>query len=945
LVYNEWSGAVISNQTPSQQGAVSQAVFTPAYFRYWGKAGAEAGGAVLFHLLPFHCLDVAAVGQALLAANAPLARHLSRLTGLDGPLLRQWMPFFLALHDLGKFADAFQNLRPDLLQRLQGRRSGRAYGERHDTLGYLLWREHLKGVCQGLGVLPASSGSARRRAAAGGVDFWLRAVTGHHGQPPKGTPILLRDHFEEPGDLQAATAFVTDLNALLLEDAGQLPALDTASMERASWWLAGLTVLCDWLGSSREPHTYVQMPQALSDYWPKSLDWARGVVERVGLPPPESVTQFKLADCLPGKPTAAVTPTPLQAAVEAIALGEGPQLFILEDVTGAGKTEAALLLAHRLMRNGQGEGLYFGLPTMATSNAMYERLGGVYRRLFSADSHPSLVLAHSARALSDAFRMARVDEPDYGDHTQPAGAHCNAWLADNRKKALLADAGVGTVDQALLAVLPARHQSLRLLGLLGKVLIVDEVHACDAYMNELLCGLLRAHASAGGSAILLSATLPAVQRRTLIESFAQGTGGVMAAPVEETGNEIYPLLTQFTGLGVVRQPVATPERVRRRVGVEALESEQAVCDQIVRAAEAGRCVCWIRNTVADARNAWQSLRDRLPEKALELFHARFAMDDRLAIEKRVVESFGPTSGPHQRRGRVLVATQVVEQSLDLDFDLLVSDLAPVDLIIQRAGRLCRHPRDKDGRRVDGPDERGEPLLCLLAPPWTDEPHARWLRDTLPGTAAVYRDQDGLLWQSLHLLREKGGFRMPEDARELIEGVYGEEALAAVPDALQAATLAGEGARLAEGGQAQLNLLKIDRGYQREESNIWWDEAVTPTRLGEPTITLYLARWQDGHLVPWKGEGVIGWMRSAVSVRQALVKEAGNYSDIPDATIKAARESLPAKGRWGVLLPLLEREGGLWQAWAKNGRGEEVALYYDPRTGLTTEREMQVPKEE
>ena len=552
----------------SRGSAASAAEAVTPYYRYWGKAGAEGEGPASVHLLPYHCLDVAAAGQALLEINPRLAEYLARLTGLDVAGLRRWAPFFLALHDIGKFADAFQNLRPDLRTRLLGRAGGRPYSERHDTLGYLLWRESLKAACRDLGLLPPADTGSRRRQRADGVDYWLRAVTGHHGRPPASRDMLLRDYFQVPDDVDAAGAFVADLRSLLLPDAGPVPALELPRMERASWWLAGFTVLCDWLGSGREPQHYEADVRPLDDYWAEARPWAADLVRQKGLMPATVSEHFRLSDCLPDVPAATVTPTPLQAAVEAVEIGNSPRLFILEDVTGAGKTEAALLLSHRLMQAGEGGGLYFGLPTMATSNAMYERLAAVYRRLFAADSAPSLVLAHSARALSEPFRLSRVDEPDYGDRAMPAGAECAAWLADNRKKALLTHVGVGTLDQALLAVLPSYHQSLRLLGLLGKVLIVDEVHACDAYMNGLLCGLLEAHAAAGGSAVLLSATLPAGQRRALVEAFANGLGEPASPPAGAgetlTGQAPYPLLTHFDGSRVDTKAVATPERVRRR---------------------------------------------------------------------------------------------------------------------------------------------------------------------------------------------------------------------------------------------------------------------------------------------------------------------------------------------------------------------------------------------
>jgi hypothetical protein len=255
-------------------------------------------------------------------------------------------------------------------------------------------------------------------------------------------------------------------------------------------------------------------------------------------------------------------PRPLQRCAETSVLPEGAALFVIEDVTGAGKTEAALVLAHRLVVAGRGQGLYFALPTMATANAMYDRLGEAYGRLFAADARPSLVLAHGRRALNPRF-ADRILEPvaDASESTdedaanQPAGAQRAAWIADDRRKAFLAQVGVGTLDQALLAVLPTRHAMLRLLGLTQRVLVVDEAHAYDAYMGEELKRLLQFHAALGGSAIVLSATLTARHRADLAASFSTGlqlTADKRDAPTA------YPLAT-----AVSRRQRPTACRLRR----------------------------------------------------------------------------------------------------------------------------------------------------------------------------------------------------------------------------------------------------------------------------------------------------------------------------------------------------------------------------------------------
>lgn len=894
-------------------------------FHYWGKAGEEEKA---YHLLAYHCLDVAACGVTLLRLIPPWRGLLEKITGLSGKMLEDCVFFYLALHDLGKFATGFQNLRPDLLRRLQQRESDKGYIERHDTLGWLLWRHRLRQCfC-----------TSKRRRSCGSpcseVDTWMQAVTGHHGEPP-GEPLRVLEDAFDPGDFDTAATFVQALLSLAGLEA--FPRPDKALSKTGSWWVAGLAVLADWLGSSRNFFPYHGEPVPLDDYWQKALNQAEQAVLATELLARPASSRFSLTDCF-AEPPVTFDPTPLQAWAQDVTITPGPALFILEDVTGAGKTEAALLLAWRLLRANDGTGIYFGLPTMATANGMYQRLGGgkppVYTRLFENDPPPSLALAHGRAELVEAFReslLPRItNEADYGDGTQPAGARCNAWLADNRKKALLAEVGVGTIDQALLAILASRHQSLRLLGLLGKVLIVDEVHACDAYMNRLLEQLLQAHARAGGSAILLSATLPHDQKRRLTTAFTRGSG---FDPPTLKPTDHYPLATGFKDGQIRQQAMGTRPAVARQVEVRFVEQEQDIEVLLQQVVESGRCACWICNTVDDARRRYEQLRTTHSDGSIELFHARFTQHDRLRIEQRVLDRFSKDSGPEQRRGRILIATQVVEQSLDLDFDVLVSDLAPIDLLIQRAGRLCRHSRDICGRRIDGPDQRGTPVLTLLAPPWTDAPKTRWLRDRLPGTAAVYRDEDGRLWLAMKLLRENGGFAMPADARHLVEGVYDADPFTDIPEGLQQKALDAEGAVKAQRSIAELKVLNLEDGYRREGP--WLDEDIAPTRLGEPTTTLWLARREDDRLLPLHSDDPhdpLAWQLSSLRVRQSLIAHESAPDGLGATAWEAQKAVLPGKGRWGVVVTL-EQQEGLLSGHALGPENEPRLLQYSEQTGL------------
>jgi CRISPR-associated endonuclease/helicase Cas3 len=241
-------------------------------------------------------------------------------------------------------------------------------------------------------------------------------------------------------------------------------------------------------------------------------------------------------------------PTPIQSWAETVEFPTVPFVVFVEDATGGGKTEAALILAHRLLAAERARGLYLALPTMATANAMHERLAACYRRLFADSETPSLALAHGSARLHKGFRAsfegvadpgrAFEREEDTETERDSSGAACAAWLADDRRKTFLADVGVGTIDQVFLAVLPAKYQSLRLLGLSERVLIVDEAHAYDAYMGRELQRLLEFQAALGGSVIVLSATLPRAVPQDLANAFVRGLG----APKRELKSDGYPVV-------------------------------------------------------------------------------------------------------------------------------------------------------------------------------------------------------------------------------------------------------------------------------------------------------------------------------------------------------------------------------------------------------------------
>ncbi len=894
-------------------------------FRYWGKADPAYLGEPKWHPLVYHCLDVAACGRALLESQPGWLATLVRLSGLPNKQVREWLVFLLAIHDIGKHGDGFQSRCPDWMEKLQGRKSNVPQNVRHDTLGYELARAHL----------PDWLGRPDLAQRGGGLlRPWLAAVTGHHGKPPRndqGNALTLRNQFP-PSVLADAKGFVGEVASLLLADGCSLPEAarcDGEAYKRASWSLAGLAVAADWLGSNTQWFHYHKPDMSLAEYWNQvALPGAQKAVQESGLSSPAVAPFTGIRNLFE------IQPTSLQSWAEGVQLAEGPQIFVLEELTGSGKTEAALTLAARLIAAGHGQGVYVALPTMATADAMFDRVrkNDVWKKFFATDE-AQLALAHSADWLK--LRLEEISRSDTGysrDEEPTASRNCTAWLSDSRKKALLADFGVGTIDQALLSVLPVRHQSLRLLGLSTKVLVVDEIHACDSYTGELLERLLQFHAALGGSAILLSATLPQSQRARYLRAFTAGLG--FTAPALESTD--YPLATHLHAGGLSEQPITARVEVSRRVSVDVLHDEAAVLQRLFDTVSRGGCAVWIRNTVVDALDAWRQWNVLHPDYPATLFHARYALADRLRIGETVLDDFGPKSGPATRAGRLVIATQVVEQSLDVDFDNMVTDIAPIDLIVQRAGRLQRHVRDTQGNRLlesNRRDERGGARLAVFMPSLEGKIKKSWLAQLLPRAAHVYPDH-GQIWLTAHWLMDNGGFDLPAQARDMIETVYGEAAYESMPEMLRPVADNADGARRADRATARGQVLVFEQGYN-PDSQQWDDDADTPTRLGEKTVRIRLARLIDGKLAPWSQKNPrIDWALSELTVpRRLIAQESERYTGI----VETAKSTMADEGRYCLLIPLEPTDGASWRGYARNLKSEEIVVIYSPETGLSIEK--------
>jgi CRISPR-associated endonuclease/helicase Cas3 len=456
-----------------------------------------------------------------------------------------------------------------------------------------------------------------------------------------------------------------------------------------------------------------------------------------------------------------------------------PTLAVIEAPTGEGKTEAALLLAQRLIGQ-SGGGMYFALPTMATSEQLFQRVAEFFADSFPGGGTAGVTLVHGQSDLSPALQgIARHTGSVVGETTDPVVV--DSWFLP-RKRALLAPFGVGTVDQAMLAALRVRHGSLRLLGFAGKVVVIDEIHAYDAYMSVIIERLLEWLAELGVSVILLSATLPAATRTRFLTAYG-------ATEVTDGQSEAYPLITLVRPGG---EPDCIEPRLSdagRSIALDLAGAEQSsmLAADTVTAAVDGAAVGWVCDTVGSAQDAFREVRtalDRLSPDARPpavLYHARMLAGQRRRIEQRVQDLVGKESV--RTRGCIVVATQVVEQSLDIDFDLLLSELAPMDLLIQRIGRLHRHKRQR-------PAHVARPLCRLLLP-------AR-LGGAEPASPMEWVYQPFVLIKTLATLLDRSAIDVPIDVRPLVESVYDD----VMPDAATLERI-GVSAETARGAWTQL----------------------------------------------------------------------------------------------------------------------------------------------
>ncbi|WP_240119594.1 CRISPR-associated helicase Cas3' [Streptomyces sp. MUM 2J] len=706
----------------------------------------------------------------------------------DARALAVWLA---GVHDIGKATPAFACQVDQLADAMRDRglemRSARAMGPDrrvapHGLAGQVLLGEWLE--------------EAHGWASAWTGQFTV-AVGGHHGAPPEHGQIKTIYEHEEllrtPGPSNPLWRQVqTELLDACAERFGvreRLGPWRTVKLPQpVQVLLTALVIVSDWIASN--PDLFPYFPDGTSRSAQERLAAAWSGLDlpepwRAEEPVHSAQELFASRFALP----AGATVRPVQvAAVELARELQAPGLMIVEAPMGEGKTEAALAVAEIFAARSGAGGVFFALPTMATGNAMFPRLLDWLDRLPGvAGSRHSVHLAHSKAALNEDFAglMARagrvaavdVDGPVPSSRQEPshqryAGAElvAHAWLR-GRKRAMLASFVVGTIDQLLFAGLKSRHLALRHLAVAGKVVVIDEVHAYDTYMSVYLDRVLSWLGAYRVPVVVLSATLPASRRGDLVEAYAGRADAVAAEPA--AAPDAYPLLTAVAPVGVplVRHPQASARSTT--VQVERLADDVgALVGRLENELADGGCALVIRNTVKRVLETARALRDAFGAEHVTVAHSCFVDLDRADKDRTLLRLFGPPKQPGDRPGgrHIVVASQVAEQSLDVDFDLLVSDLCPVDLLLQRMGRLHRHRR---GYAQNGRPERLRNARCLLTgTDWTADVPA-----PVRGSVAVY-GLHALLRSAAVLLPHLDGesglpVKLPADISPLVQSAYGQ----------------------------------------------------------------------------------------------------------------------------------------------------------------------------
>jgi len=616
---------------------------------------------------------------------------------------------FAGLHDIGKISPGFQSKCNKWLTKFCFR----------DNFGAPFEKDNHSMVTQ----FTLQTILQKRGMPTDSAELWAAILGAHHGKPySPGLRLHVDDKEWQTKREQIVADFLGNLN---------LPDFLINNSWPFFWWITGVVTVADWIGSAEEwfPVIHETTPEL-------SNINAISAIQEIGFGVPTIKTGLSFKDIF------SFEPNDLQLKAEQAI--KTPGLYIIEAPMGMGKTEAALWCVYKMMHERKTSGFYFALPTQATSNRIHIRVNDFLKSIV-VDLHKSK-LVHSGSWLLEETKIPITNATSFNDINEKESIRdAIDWFASN-KRGLLAPFGVGTVDQALMSVIAVKHFFVRQFALAGKVIILDEVHSYDLYTGTLIKTLCEKLLPLGCTVVLLSATLTKDRKKDFVEN-----------DLNYMSKEPYPLIS---GIGIEPVEVKSPEP--KTVFVQ-MRNENDTLFEALKRAKQGASILWVCNTVRNAQEMYDRAFESQSEIKIGLLHSRFPFYQRQKLEEFWMEKLG--KAVRTRSGCILFSTQIVEQSVDLDADFMISELAPTDMLLQRMGRLWRHDRGK--RVVDNPE------FWIIAEKNTFEEFregsANEIKKMFGTKAMVYAPY--VLLRSVMLWKDKTSISLPDDIRALLAETY------------------------------------------------------------------------------------------------------------------------------------------------------------------------------
>ena len=850
---------------------------------FWAKTTPEGVPGISVYE---HMIDVGCVAKCL-AELSPTLLNRFQFCSPDISALA-------ALHDLGKISPGFQRKCELWLEE-----NGLTIVDRNGCWDTKMERDHGKVSHAEIQNFLVSQGCSRNSAM-----YFATILGAHHGR----LKFLPNNRGIKPPLIRQITDNVSTIswdeerqkNARDVWNYFKAGTPEIAEDSPALWWLAGLTTVADWIGSNElyfPPDSRVDI-RGVSEL-------AHEALAHIGFRQNEIIPGLSFHELFYDKQYPEIKWEPNEMQAKTVGIINEPGVYVVEAPMGMGKTEAALWAAYLQLTAGRATGIYFALPTQVTSNRIHLRLNSFLQRITSEAESSRLI--HGNSWLMD--KQCLIAQQGTGEQ---AGMD---WFS-SAKRALLAPFGVGTIDQALLGVVAAKHFFVRHFALAGKVVILDEIHSYDLYTSTLIDKLITTLEGLGCTVIVLSATLTGERRGKIVS---------LSEDMADEGKLPYPLISGRVN-GEVITPVAANPPKARIVKVDFIDTSAAE-NEAVSLARLGGAVLWICDTVDSAQKQFNKLQALLDDEIpIGLLHSRFPFWRREDLENEWMGRFGKDG--KTRCGAILVSTQVVEQSVDLDADLLITELAPTDMLLQRLGRLWRH------ERPERPLEQAR--LCIINEKIGYEKlldmDAKGIINSLGGKAYVYYPY--VLLRTLQLWQRYDEVVIPAQIRELIEATY--NVVEDEPKAWE---------QLRDDEQSVWDQLFDDRFIQdsnkrflAELNSNYWQESLPDvegcqTRLNEiPTVAMVLCRTVNEQEIQFVDESVgrLDRDKFVFSIAQAIHR---NLVKIPKYCFVGDRiEPYPAFTRYlfgDQCLGLVTSSGQV----EIQGIKDEYKLLYSDQSGL------------